>query len=127
MLKKFVRDIFRDGYDAHSFRTLVSSYVRQGDERILEVVRDRLLFLALTRKSINCFFNPRDGRRLTLRDLPAVVENDSEEDSRGDEDEIGEEHHKDDDGLPALAKECKEAENLRGGSGHIGLAKSRWC
>ena len=48
--------------------------MRQGSQQILQIISDRLLFLALTRKSINCLFNPRDGQRLTLRDVPAVVE-----------------------------------------------------
>ena len=66
--------VFRDGYDKFTFGASVRAYVREADESIVGLIRERLMYLAYTHKSINCLFNPRDGRRLTLRDYDAVNE-----------------------------------------------------
>ena len=84
--------VFRDGLDDYVFKQCVWRYAQVGDAEILNVVKQRLTFLALTRKSINCRYNPRDGRRLTLLDGQAFLC------PQEQEEEAAEDHHIDDHG-----------------------------
>ncbi len=60
------RHVFwRDGDDEHIFGKTVHDWVQTGNNKVVKVVKGRLLFAALTRKEMNCYFNKFDGRRQT--------------------------------------------------------------
>ena len=57
--------IFADGFDGKVFSQSISAWVLDGHDSVMHVTQDRLKFAALTRKEVNCRYNPRDGRRHT--------------------------------------------------------------
>ena len=58
------RFVLDDMYHHDAFEDAFHAYLKAGGSDVKTLVKNRLLFLALTRSEVNVFFNPHDGRRL---------------------------------------------------------------
>ena len=85
----FVRQFIMDDKFFHSsFQSVLREATSGAFEVLGKIIRERLLFWALCRQEMNCFFNCRDGRRTVPR-AGGVDETDDEREEEAVEDDQG--------------------------------------